>query len=346
MANTERTMGYPASPGYLRVARRLLSLNTVFRCLLVVCLTLAVTAPAWADPTATNAAQATATTAERTANQLASRRSALATHYQEQTETVAELKRSKGFNRDRDLRAAMANAQDTANQLDSLQREIDAAVTRLATARHGWLDAIDAELVDATGPRADQLKAARARLVPLVGTPRKKIVLPDATLDLNADPEDLEQQAKAIRETEGELARQVAGADAQADDLGKQSELLKHHQRAVELTAREDDQAHRTASHSTSGTGGGFDALPTQADHGGGAAAPQPVATFETDAPVVLVDVIDASTLKALTVAQRSGDPAARAAAVRGARDRVKARLDALHLKRLQIEAQARKNKH
>jgi hypothetical protein len=346
MANTERTMGYPAAPGYLNVARRLLTLDTVCRWLVIVCLTLAVTAPAWADTTATNAAQATAAAAERSASQLASRRQQLASHYQDQTEAVAELKRSKGFNRDRDLRTAMANAQDTANQLDSLQREIDAAQAKLVTARRAWLAAIDGELVDATGPRADQLKATRTRLAPLVGPPRKKIVLPDATLDLNADPEDLEQQAKAIRETEGELARQVAGADAQADDLAKQAELLKHHQRAVELTAREDDQAHRNASHSTTTSGGAFDAAPTAADHGGGAAVQTPVTTFENDAPVVLVDVIDASALKALTVAQRSGDPAARAAAVRGARDRVKARLDALHLKRLQIEAQARKNKH
>ena len=343
-------MGYQASFEHLSLARRLLSPGGVCRGLLVVCLVLASVTQGRAQPRLeqdqTSQAQTTATNLERVVAQLAQRRQALAAQYRAQTEALAELKRSRGFNKDRELRAALATAQDTANQLDAVQREIDTASAKLVTARRTWLAAIDAELATATGPRARQLDSTRARLLPLVGPARKKILLPDATLDANADPEDLDQQAKAIRETETELARQVVGADAQADELTKQAELLKHHQRAVDLAAREDDQAHRNTQKSSPTQGGNFDAAPT-AGSGGAGPSPATVASpsFEIDAPFVLVDVIDAASIKAITNARQSGDPAARAAAVRAARDRVKARLDGLHVKRLQIEAAAKKNR-
>lgn len=319
----------------------------------MVCLLLASLTPAGAQPRAeqdhTAQAQTLATTAERTVSQLSQRRLALATQYRTQTEALAELKRSRGFNKDRELRAALATAQDTSNQLEAVQREIDAATQKLVAARRAWLAAIDAELATSSGPRADQLKATRARLVPLVGPARKKIVLPDATLDANADPEDLEQQAKAIREAEIELARQMAGADAQAAELTQQAELLKHHQRANDLAARDDDQAQRNAQKSAQPTS--LSPANQTGDSAGGTTptAPPSVSaapTFELDAPVVLVDVIDAASIRAITNARQSGDPAARAAAVRAARDRVKARLDGLRAKRLQIEAAAKKNRH
>jgi hypothetical protein len=63
---------------------------------------------------------------------------------------------------------------------------------------------------------------------------------------------------------------------------------------------------------------------------------------FESDATVVLAEVVDPSTIDSLHRASRSGDPAQRALAAKKARDAVAARLEQLRQKRAQIEARAR----
>jgi hypothetical protein len=315
------------------------------RFLVLLCLTVA-TATAWAQsPGSTNQAQTTAIEAERTVNQLAARRQALAAQFHEQTDAIASLMHQpRSWNRDRDVSAAKSNAEATANQLTALDRDLRAATDRLTTARRAWLSAVDAELPTATGTRANALKAMRAKLAPQVRTPPKKIIMPDLRLDPNADPEDLDQQAAAIRDTEAQLSAEVAGLEALAAEHEKNAELLKHHQRMNEVANRDDNQAHRVAPHSTSGaTAGAQDSLPTApplTDSGRTSTS-----TFEADAPIVLQDVIDASTIEGLTRAQHSGDSAVRAAATRKTRDAVKARLDQLQKKRSEIEQQSRKLK-
>src|SRR5262249_56057091 len=63
---------------------------------------------------------------------------------------------------------------------------------------------------------------------------------------------------------------------------------------------------------------------------------------FENFVPIVLADVIDASTINSLEAAQRSGDPAQRAEASHLAGDAVAKRLGEIKKRRLEIEERAR----
>jgi hypothetical protein len=316
------------------------------RCLVVLCLTVA-SAATWAQSAAgTGQAQTAAVNAERNVNQLAARRQALSARFQEQNDEIDRRKRQpRGWNWDRDVAAAKRDANETANQLAVLERDMRTATDRLTQARRAWLAAIDAELPTSNGDRRTELTAMRTKLAPQVKTAPKRIILPDLTLDPNADPEDLDQQAAAARDTEAQLSAQVAGLEALAAEQTKNAALVANHQRAKELDVRDDNQAHRVVPHSTSGTFGGADALPPAqnptADNGGRTAPSSTAQTFETDAPIVLQGVIDASTIDGLARAQRSGNWDARADATRKARDAVKARLDQVRQKRQLIEKRA-----
>jgi hypothetical protein len=334
-----------ASVEHLSVARRLLLPTVMCRCLVILCLTVA-SAAAWAQsPGSTDQAQAVATSAERSVNQLAARRQALAAHFQEQTDAIERLMHQpRSWNRDRDVASAKGDAAETANKLTVLDRDLRVAADRLTQARRAWLAAIDAEMPTATAGRRVALTTMRGKLASQVKAPPKKIILPDLTLDPNADPEDLDQQAAAIRDAEAQLSAQIAGLEARAAEHEKNAELLVNHMRAKELDLRDDNQAHRVAAHSTGGTGGAADALPTATQNpndGGGRTSPSAAQTVETEAPIVLQGVIDSATIDGLTRAQTSGNPAARAKATRNARDAVKARLDQIHHTRQDIEKRA-----
>jgi hypothetical protein len=184
-----------------------------------------------------------------------------------------------------------------------------------------------------------------------LGAAPKKIVLPDAEIDPLADPEELDQQAQIIAETEKQLASQVAGLDSQAAELAHVAELRKHHERSNELMVRDDDQPHRNAQHSSSTTNA-FD-TPSPATPGGGNTGGvggtdfggdnlHSTSSFESQATFVLGEIIDRSTIESLSNASRSGDPTKRADAARLARDAVAARLELLKKKRAQIELRAK----
>jgi hypothetical protein len=66
---------------------------------------------------------------------------------------------------------------------------------------------------------------------------------------------------------------------------------------------------------------------------------------FESDALVVLPEVVDPAILDGITRAQRSGDPGQRAIAVRKARDAVTEKRELLIKKRKEIENLARQRR-
>ena len=329
------------------------------RWLLVLVLTMA-PAIAWGQSVqATDRAVAALRDAEHKATAIASQRQQLAAKYAGELDAIDRLKKQRAsWNRDRELRGNLSDSAETANQLAVLARELAAAQEAIATDRRALVAAIDAE--QATGPRGQQLAQLRTQLAPARTAPRK-IVLPDADVDPLADPEDLDRQAAALRESEAELARQVQGLEGQAKDLDKVSMLRKQHERAGGLASRDDDQS----SHATPPQGGrgstttNGDAAPAPTSttaptdpgtgagasevHGGGSS---PSAGYESEALVVLVNVVDATTIETLTRAQRSGDPAQRAEAARKTRDAVRARMEALARKRAQIEARAKSLRH
>lgn len=325
----------------------------------IVLLLVMVSAIASAQPARTQRAQETATSVERQVGSLVTKRNALASRYETELKGIDRLKMQRAsWKRDRELRDQLSKSLETANQLAAVTRELQQAHTQLAAARRGLVDAIDAELkAGATGARAQQLQKLRGQLVPTVHR-AKRIVIPDTEIDPYADPEDLEQQAKALRESEVQLQRQIVGLEQQAKELERVASLRKQHDRAGDLARRDDDQPRRGTPASNQGKGGiaAEDAGPTSGtpgQGGGGSGSgggpppsdnrdPSSPSSVESDAPVVLQDVVDPATIDSLQKAQRSGDPAQRAAAAKRARDAVQSRLDQVRAKRAAIEARAK----
>lgn len=312
------------------------------------------------SPQVTAKAQVEAASLERKVGQLSAQRTQLAKAYAEQLEAIDRLKKQRAsWRRDRELRESLSAANDTATRLGAATSELAKANTSLASARRALGAAITAELAGNPVPaRAAELKKLAAVVSP--AAPERKvhrIVLPDLEVDPLADPEELEAQAAALRDSEAELSRQVVGLEKQATELDEVAKLRKAHERASDLAKRDDDQPQRTAQSGgarggvlgvgdgrgndsgspapeSAGGGGG-----TTTTTGGGTGGPSGLTGFETDATIVLSGVVDASTIDTLTRAQRSGDPAQRAQAAKKARDAVAGRLDQLRKKRAEIEA-------
>ena len=325
----------------------------MLRVLRILCLVAVVASTtAWADPSATDKAAAAETAAEQRAGQLAGQRGQLNARYQDELASIDRLKKQRAsWRRDRELNTAQADAKDTADKLAALDKQIAIAQQTVAAARTTVVRAIDAELPTATGPRAQVLTRLRAQLAP----PKvvKKIVIPDANIDPLADPDELEHQAAALRDSEDALARQVKGLEAQTAELEHVAEIRKQHERAGDLAMREDDQPHRNAQTSASkGLADGAPAPQSGSPGGGGTSNGTGTgdtfvggdhgAGYESEASVVLGEVIDRSTIEGMMRASRSGDPAQRALAAKQARDAVAVRLEQLKKQRAAIEARAK----
>ena len=345
----------------------------MLRSVWLTCVLVVAPATAWgqaSDTTRTvEVAQNQVASATQKLTQLQSQRAQLAGKLAQQVATVDSLKKQKAsWRRDRALNTAQAAANDTANKLTALDKNLAAAQRTLANARRTEVAAIDAELkAGAAGARAEQLAKLRAQLVPAPIAP-KKIVIPDAEIDPLADPDELERQVAAIVAAEKQLELQRKTLDQQHEDLVVVAELRQAHERTAELSTRDDDQPHRGAQSSSRG-GNAETASPTAAgnDSAGGAGqgsggSPTGGGTstggggdtfgtdtkgttssgFESSAAVALGEVIDRSTIDGMLRAQRSGDPKQRAEAAARARDAVAKRLELLKKKRAMIEARAK----
>lgn len=279
---------------------------------------------------------------------------ALKGKFDDQKAAIDRLKQKKRTWRYNDeLNAAQADANDTAKKLEDNAKAIKSAQGRLTDARRALVRAIDGELASgAPAARDKALRDARARVAPQVAAPPKRIVIPNSDIDETADPEELEQQARALAETEKELERQKNGLKQQEDELTAVAKARREHDRANEVSQRDDDQPHRSTTsggHSATGGHSGGDASDAPASgqlSGGSNPAPSGGSDrggFEADATIVLADVIDASTIDTLKKAQGSNDPAQRAAAAKKAREAVADRQKQLKAKREAIEARAKK---
>jgi hypothetical protein len=331
---------------------------------------LAVVAPAIASAQAApsaaqvDRARTSVAAAEQKVSQLGAQRGQLTARYQQQLTTIDRLKKQKAsWRRDRELNSAQADANDTAKRLTALDKQLAASRRAVVGAKRAAVTAIDVELAaGATGTRARQLADLRARLAPAAPAP-KKIVIPDAEIDPLADPLELEQQAAALAAVEKQLDAQRRGLDAQQQDLTLVAELRSAHERAGELSTRDDDQPQRGAPRSRSETTANDQSAAPGASNGGAGAGSggggssgddsgggelfggdklsTSTTTFETSA-VALGEVIDRSTIDGLVRASRSGNPKQRAEAARQARDAVAKRLEQLRKKRAMIEARVK----
>ncbi len=277
----------------------------------------------------------------------------LATAYAAALAAVDELKKQRaGFRRDRDLRDKLAASLELAKALAIANQRVIAAQTIVVKANGllvaSRLDAIDRELAQAGLPEARRLVllAERDRAA-LPSAPVKKIVVPSLEIDPLADPEELEAQAAALRQSEGEIVRQLEGLAKQEVAALRAEELRRNHARAIEVTNRDDDQPRR----------GDQQARSARAVNDETGAAPQtgnppngdlgtlgnPTAsTTLNDFGVVLADLVDKKQLAALRGAARSDDPAMRAAVAKATRTAVQARLELLRAKRAEMEARAK----
>jgi hypothetical protein len=273
------------------------------------------------------------------------------TKFRVELDAVTRLKNSpKSWRRDRELRAKIADADALGRQLESASADVRRAAEQLAAARRTLVAAIDAELKANPGaPRKTQLDRARAQVAPQ-SRKATRIVLPDMQIDPLADPEELDQQAKAILDAETELANQLKGLEAQAKELERIAVLRKQHDRSNELDRRDDNNARKGATPTTArgGVSGSLE------DAGNSPAPPNEptgrpdVSSFEMDATITLADIVDPSTIEELNRAQRSNDPATRAAVARLTREAVAKKLQQLRDKRKQVENRAanlRKNR-
>lgn len=301
-----------------------------------------------ARPAVTAKAQEDLRSVERRVVQLTAQHNALANQYAAQLEAIDRLKKQrKSWRQERELRTSLSDANDTASKLAAGKAELAKANTALVAARRTLQTSVDSELASGPTPaRVGELARLKAQLAPQTTKRVSRIVLPNMEIDPLADPEELEEHIKQLLESEDQLRKQMVGLDKQAKDLDEIAKLRKQHDRAGELSRRDDDQPQRTASQ---GGGRGLTAsdnnpapeagAPNSDTGGGGGTGATGIGSFESEATIVLADVIDATTIETLTRAQRTGDPAQRALAAKKARDAVSGRLDQLKKKRAELEA-------
>ncbi|HEY6173581.1 MAG TPA: hypothetical protein VIX73_04020 [Kofleriaceae bacterium] len=292
---------------------------------------------------ATVSAETATKAAERQVVQLTGSHAALEQRYQDQLAQIDRLKNQRAsWRRDRELRASLSESLETANLLSAATRDLEKAKASLESARRAYLLAIDTELGAGAAPaRVQVLVRAKAQLVPQIKDVPRRIVIPDFAVDPLADPEELDQRAAELHAAEIDLGRQLAGLKAQAAELDHLVVLRKQHDRAGEVFNRDDDEPRRNTT--------GRPSTEPGSDEGGGTAGGRPNVgpgtsspSFENFVPIVLADVIDASTINSLEAAQRSGDPAQRAEASHLAGDAVARRLAEIKKHRLEIEERAR----
>jgi hypothetical protein len=270
-------------------------------------------APTLVDKT-TQAWNASASAEKRVAH-LSAQRAALGVRWQTELAAVDRLKRSRSWNRERELPKKLSEANELGKQLEAVTSDLRRAQAQLAFARRTLVVAIDTELAAGPNtPRKTQLEKARAQVMPQLPK-AQRIVMPQLRIDPLADPAELEEQAKALRESELELQKQIQSLDIHAKDLDRVAMLRKHQDRTREMDRRDDNSSRKNPSGGNDRTTavGDAEAIPPPTD------GPNPM--FEMDVTIVLVEIVDQPTIDSLKSAQRSGDPKARAEALKRARE-------------------------
>ena len=308
---------------------------------------------------ATAQARSQLASASRERDKARANKAALARQYQTQLAEIDKLKKQRrSWRRDRLIRDRMGSSHATAEKLAAWDRALRQREEKVRSARRAVVAAIDREL--AANPDATRRASlARWRADARRGLRRnaRKIVLPDDRIDPLADPEELDYQAELLRQSEAQLARELAKLDAQAQRYSRMASLQKTRRRAVELGRFDDDRPRRSAGAPT----GGRESTPDAAD---GAADPSPAPLpnappgetpptnddgltdggIGSDDPmfdVVLADVVDASTVDALRAAGHSSNPAVKAKAAERAHEQVKQRLERLRKQRKAMQKRA-----
>jgi DNA repair exonuclease SbcCD ATPase subunit len=295
----------------------------------------------------THSAQETAAAIQRRVRDLGTQRNALRQRLDDQLATVDRLKRGpRGWRTKTQLEERQAELNETQKQYEIVDGQLAAANSQLGAARARLVAAIDAELAAGVSDRRGRtLRTLRDELTPRRAA--RRIVLPDTKIDPGLDPEELQEQAAAIREGEQELERQIKGLEQQADELQRVHDLRQQHARTHELDQRDDNTSRRNPQQPRTGDRAGGGSSESIVPNSGGPAELKdlPAMMYETDAHIVLPEVVDPAILDGIQSAYRSGDHRQRAEAVRKARDAVAARLKHLRQQRGRIEGLAKQRR-
>ena len=305
---------------------------------------------------ATRQAQVNIGAAQRSLGQLMAQRDALRQRLNDELVAIDRLKRGpRGWRTKTQLEERLSEANETQKRLEAADAQVDVAGRRLAAARGGLAAAIDAELRGGVGGgRERTLRAMRTELTPQRAA--RRIVLPDTKIDPRLDPEELDEQVAAIKQVEGELERQIRGLEEQATELQRVHDLRQQHARTLELDRRDDNSSRRSPQAPAGGRPTGDAAAPTTNSPGGPSGPSSPsspssptgplesggTGSFESDAHIVLPEVVDPAVLDGIRSARTMGD---RAAAVRKARDSVTLKLKDLRDKRSAIQGLAKQRR-
>ena len=329
----------------MRVARGLLFMGPVMLRWVLVLLVALSAVPAGAQPTQmdkTTAAWNASVAAERNLAQLAQKRTVLAARFQTELRAVDRLKNSpRSWRRDKELRDKLSEANEIGRQLEAVTSDLGKAQKLVESARKTLVAAIDTELATSpTEPRRVQLNKARAQVLPQ-SRRAHRIVLPSTQIDPLADPAELLEQARLLRQSEAELQKQIQGLEIQAKELERVALLRKHNERTREMDRRDDNSSRKGPS---SGTGRTAEATADNSPEGPAPPPTEPTSNpmFEMDSTIVLVEIVDQPTIDSLRNAQRSGDPKQRAEALKRAREAVIKKADQMRAAAKQAEDRAK----
>lgn len=278
----------------------------------------------------------------------------LETKFQAKTKEIEKLKGQRSsWNRDDKLKKRLGEARDMSAALDRVAADARAVDAQLRVERAALVSAADKELA-ATPPPAEarRAKLTRARAEAAAKLGGKKVRVADEDVDPLDDPEDLDDKARALAQSETQLRSEEQRLGRRADYYRKQAKLAKAKSRAEEDPFNDDQPRRKTGKGDNARQAAGDDDPgvgqpappndPTADDAEGGFTAEPQAEELGTDPSVVYEDVVDPSTLEELRRAERSGDPESRARAAERARKDLAARADRLRKKRLDIEKRAR----
>ena len=292
-------------------------------------------------------------------------------------EVDALKRRRSSWDNDRKLDGKQREAQALGKALAGKVAQLAALDRTLIERRRALVGAINAELAAGVTDPVRRGKLERQRTAAQRGLPEttRKLKVPDDRIDPLDDPEDLDDKAKRLAAGEASLLAEIRRMDHRAHVLNQVAVLEKSRQRAGEDLFQDSQKGRRTAyaagGSTKTGTGGDRGAVGDQeAGGGGGAAAPPPGGAgapapgegFGSDSPdpasptvagaedssggadpsVAYADVVDAGTIEALRLAERSTDPAVKAKAAERAKRDLEQRLAKLRARRLEMERRAR----
>lgn len=311
--------------------------------------------------------------AERT--RLRADKARLVEQYQKKLNEIDRLKKQRAsWRRDRLIRRHMSQSHGTAERLSAFDQRLRRLSAAIRKQEKVALTAIDRELRSRpTAARARDLRAwRRATGKGKKRRSAKKIILPEDEIDPLADPEELEYQASLLRQSEDQLAREIGKLEHQARRYRHMVSLRKKFRRADELARFDDDRPRRGNGRAGDRAAEADTGNPSPASVPSPPPSAPPGSDSMTDSPegsppegssdnggsddlngdfssadlafdIVLADVVDSSTIKALRAAGVSSDPAVKAKAAEQARKQVKARIERLRKRRKLMRKRARR---